>query len=150
VPSELGASLTPVVEELRATNAVVYERRDDSLVALGDAIGTEIPPDLEPIAAAALIEGRAVQVVAEAGIADPVSLAELQARGFGALLAVPIVAEGQTVGALEIYAAEPRPWSRYDVHRTRIVGHQLSAAIRRLCENPLPVPVGGATASTGF
>jgi GAF domain-containing protein len=137
----------PVLDELRATYAVVYERRDDALAAVSAALGWEVRTDVEPIAATAMIEGRAVQVLAEASTADPASLAELQARGFGALLAVPIVAEGRTLGALEIYAVEPRPWSRYDVHRTRIVGHQLSAAMRRLSVNPVAVLAGGATAS---
>jgi diguanylate cyclase (GGDEF)-like protein/PAS domain S-box-containing protein len=146
-PSELAASLVPVLEELRAANAVVYERRDDSLAAVSAPFGWDLLPDIEPIAAAAMIEGRAVQVLAEASMADLVSLAELQARGFGAVLAVPIVAEGRTLGALEIYAVEPRPWSRHDVHRARIVSHQLSAAMRRLSENSVAVFASGATAS---
>jgi GAF domain-containing protein len=94
-----------------------------------------------------MIEGRAVQVLAEGSMAEPVALAEHRGRVYSALLAVPIAAEGRTLGSLEMYAVEPRPRSRDDVHRTRIVGHELSAAMRRLGENPVAVLAGGGTAS---
>ena len=100
-----------------------------------------------------MIDGRAMQLVADAGTADPLELRELEMRGAGAMLGVPIVAkgrtigEGRTIGALEIYAAEPRSWSRYDVHRTRIVSHQLRGAITRLHTSALPA-TGALTAAT--
>jgi diguanylate cyclase (GGDEF)-like protein/PAS domain S-box-containing protein len=146
-PSDVAAALAPVVDELRASHAVVYGRRDDALVALGDAFGPGAP-DLEPIAAAAMIDGRAVQLVADGGTADPLELRELEMRGSGAMLGVPIVAEGRTIGALEIYAAEPRSWSRYDVHRTRIVSHHLRGAITRLHTSALPVTGALAVATS--
>ena len=94
-----------------------------------------------------MIDGRAMQLVADAGTADPLELRELEMRGAGAMLGVPIVAEGRTIGALDIYAAEPRSWSRYDVHRTRIVSHQLRGAITRLHTSALPA-TGALTAAT--
>jgi GAF domain-containing protein len=68
--------------------------------------------------------------------ADPLALAELRARRAGAVLAVPVRAEGRTIGALELYAATPRPWSRHDVQRTRLLVHQLRGALTRLGRRP--------------
>ena len=58
--------------------------------------------------------------------------ADLRRRGFASLLAVPIATDGRTTAALEIYAARPRSWSRFEVRRARLVGHQLRGAIARL------------------
>jgi len=45
----------------------------------------------------------------------------------GAVLTV-----GAIVGAIELYTAAPRAWSRYDLRRARTAGHHVAAALARL------------------
>jgi len=133
---ELAAALAPLVRDLRASHAAVYERCDDWLVAVGGPAGPQpSAPETVPVVPAALLEGHAVQVVEGVAGPDPLAHALLEMRGSAALLAVPVLAHGRTVGALEIYSDEARPWSRYDVHRARVIAHQLRETITRLREN---------------
>jgi GAF domain-containing protein len=88
---------------------------------------------LAPVATPAMLAADgAVAVVDGAGAADPLAIAELRARGFASLLAVPVARDGRIVGSVEIYASAPRSWSRFDVRRARTVGHHVAAALARL------------------
>jgi diguanylate cyclase (GGDEF)-like protein/PAS domain S-box-containing protein len=120
-------ALAPFVRELRGSRAAVYRRCGDRLVALGAE--TWLDDDDAAALDGPLLAGRAVQIVEGARGNDASARAALRARGAATLLAVPIVADGRTVGALEVWAGVARPWSRHDVHRARLVAHQLRETI---------------------
>jgi diguanylate cyclase (GGDEF)-like protein/PAS domain S-box-containing protein len=124
----LAGALEPVAEELRAARVVVHERVGADLVAVS-ATGEG---DDAPTATPAMLAGGAVAIVRGAGPADPLAVADLRARGYGALLAVPVTHDGEIVGAVELYQERARPWSRYDVSRARLAGHHVAAALARL------------------
>jgi hypothetical protein len=62
--------------------------------------------------------------------ADPAELALLAASNFKALLIVPVVFRGDTVGLVEIYRRTARPWTGAEVDDARILAHSLGAAIQ--------------------
>jgi diguanylate cyclase (GGDEF)-like protein/PAS domain S-box-containing protein len=128
-PSELAAVLEPVAEELRAARVVVYESAGEGLVPVS---ATGEGDDAPPIATPAMLAGGAVALVRGVGAADPLAVADLRERGFGALLAVPVTRDGELVGSVELYQERARPWSRYDVRRARLAGHHVAAALARL------------------
>ena len=61
--------------------------------------------------------------------ADPGEIAFLRALGQSALLMVPVVSRGVAIGLLEATRSEPRPWSRLEMGRARIVATQLVALV---------------------
>src|SRR4051812_16368259 len=96
----VAAALEPVAAELRADLVVVSERHGDALVPAGVLAGGAVADTaVEPVATPGALAGGAVEVVNGARDADPLAVAEVHARGFGSLLAVPIVVDGATAGA---------------------------------------------------
>jgi GAF domain-containing protein len=57
--------------------------------------------------------------------ADPLAVVELRASGFSSRLALPIAFGGETVGSLELYCRDERPWTRFEIGRARIISHLL-------------------------
>jgi hypothetical protein len=95
---EVADVLEPLARELDAVRVVVHERRGDALVPVS-ATGAG---DDAPVVTPAMLAGGAVAIVRGAGPADPLAVADLRARGFGALLAVPVTRDGEIVGAVEL------------------------------------------------
>jgi diguanylate cyclase (GGDEF)-like protein/PAS domain S-box-containing protein len=54
---------------------------------------------------------------------------EMLASGYRSRLTVPLRAQGDPIGVLSLYAHEERPWSRFAIHRARIIAHQLAAIL---------------------
>jgi diguanylate cyclase (GGDEF)-like protein len=129
--SELAGALAPVAAELRAAVTVVHQRVGDRLVAVS-AWGADGAADTAAaIATPAMLADGAVALVDRPATDEP-AVAQLRARGFGSLLAVPVTRDGAIVGAIELYATAPRAWSRYDLRRARTAGHHVAAALARL------------------
>ncbi|MGH2968525.1 MAG: diguanylate cyclase domain-containing protein [Solirubrobacteraceae bacterium] len=63
--------------------------------------------------------------------ADPRLIACMHELGYPSLLMLPLRCAGETIGLIEIYRAEERPWSREELGRARIVSHQLAGALER-------------------
>jgi diguanylate cyclase (GGDEF)-like protein len=64
--------------------------------------------------------------------ADLGELALLGRSGHHSMLIAPIVAQGEVVGILCAFGDDDRPWTRAEISRARIVGHQLGAVIDAL------------------
>jgi EAL domain-containing protein (putative c-di-GMP-specific phosphodiesterase class I) len=79
-----------------------------------------------------LREQEAVQVSVRDPEADPSEIELLDVQGIASMLMVPILYGGRTVGLLEVYATDERPWSRGQVYRARIIAYQLGAVLQRL------------------
>jgi hypothetical protein len=123
-------ALAPMADELRVTRVVVHERVGDALVPVS-------AEDLAPIATPETLAEGAVAIVRGVGAPDRLAMAELEARGFGALLAVPVMRDGEIVAAVELYAEGARPWRRYDVRRARMAAHHVAAALARIDDGAL-------------
>jgi GAF domain-containing protein len=105
---------------------------DRDLAACLEPIALELRADevrvVAPEEARALVPG---QLLARDPAADPHATARLRSGGFGSCLALPIASAGRTVGYLEAYCREERPWSRFEIGRGRMLTHQLGAAMHR-------------------
>jgi diguanylate cyclase (GGDEF)-like protein/PAS domain S-box-containing protein len=73
-----------------------------------------------------------LQVHARDPDADPAEVELLEVQGIASMLMVPILYGGETVGLLEVYAFDERPWSRGQVYRARIIAYQLGAVLQRV------------------
>jgi EAL domain-containing protein (putative c-di-GMP-specific phosphodiesterase class I) len=76
----------------------------------------------------------ATQVLAGDPTGDPAEIALLERLGYRSMLMVPVIGRGASVGILEVYAREERPWSRTDVNRARIISYPLGAALEALLD----------------
>jgi diguanylate cyclase (GGDEF)-like protein len=74
----------------------------------------------------------AVQILVGDPASDPSEVSVMQLGGWCSLLMVPVVAHGRTLGLLEIFSCEKRPWSRMDMNRARIISYQLGAVLESL------------------
>jgi EAL domain-containing protein (putative c-di-GMP-specific phosphodiesterase class I) len=129
---EVAAGLEPVAAEIRAEHVVIHELREGRLVAAAHTTPNgSAPGDLAPVVTAGMLADGAVEMVSGTG-GDALVLAELELRGYGAVLAVPVTVGDRLVGAVEVYAAAAQPWRRYDVRRLRTAGHHVGAALARL------------------
>ena len=126
---QLASAFAPLATELRATHVVVHELWGDELVPVGATGGARGPA---PVATPAMLTEGAVAIVDGPGATDPLAVAALRARGFGSVLAVPVLREGRLVGAVEIYAAAAHAWSRSDIRRARTAGHHVAGALARV------------------
>src|SRR5581483_1895171 len=84
-----------------------------------------------PATVAVLETGEAAQVLASDPAADAAEVALLESLGYRSLLMVPLLAGARSIGVLEACAAEERPWSRTQIHSTRILGYQLAHVLER-------------------
>jgi diguanylate cyclase (GGDEF)-like protein/PAS domain S-box-containing protein len=71
-------------------------------------------------------DGGATLVFADDPSADPLTIAELLARGFSSRLTLPITRGHEPLGSLELYRRDDRPWTRFEIGRARIISHQLA------------------------
>ena len=69
------------------------------------------------------------QVVVDDPAADTAEAALLRQVGFAAVLLAPIVCRGETVGLLEFYRREARPWTGTEVDQARVLANQLSGLV---------------------
>jgi diguanylate cyclase (GGDEF)-like protein/PAS domain S-box-containing protein len=82
-----------------------------------------------PATAGAVASGAALQVLVSDPDADDAEVELMVSRGLGSLLMVPVTHAGRTIGLLEAYSFEERPWTRTEIHRARIVSYQLGAVL---------------------
>jgi GAF domain-containing protein len=50
--------------------------------------------------------------------------------GFAALLMIPVVSRGATIGLLEVSRRTGRPWTSAEIDQARLIGQSLTAALR--------------------
>jgi EAL domain-containing protein (putative c-di-GMP-specific phosphodiesterase class I) len=84
-----------------------------------------------PATVAVLDTGEAMQILASDPEADTAEVALLAQMGYRSLLMVPLLAGARSIGVLEACAVEERPWSRTQIHSTRIIGYQLAHVLER-------------------
>ncbi len=80
-----------------------------------------------------------IQVLFSDGSAEIGELALLGTTRYRAMLLAPIVACGESLGVLQVFASQERLWSRSELNRVRILAYQLAPLIERLGrEQPAP------------
>jgi diguanylate cyclase (GGDEF)-like protein/PAS domain S-box-containing protein len=82
-----------------------------------------------PATKAVLDTAEALQVLASDPAADPAEVRLLGEMGYRSLLMVPLLAGARSIGVLEAYATDERPWSRTHIHSARILGYQLALVL---------------------
>ncbi len=82
-----------------------------------------------------------IQVLFSDGSAEIGELALLGTTRYRAMLLAPVVAHGESLGVLQVFAREERVWSRSELNRVRILAYQLAAFVERLpSDAPAPPP----------
>jgi diguanylate cyclase (GGDEF)-like protein len=93
-----------------------------------------------PATARVLHDHEAVQVVLSDPDSDPAETELLLAHGQRSLLMVPVVSHGESLGLLEAYSRNDRPWSRREITLARVVANQLAAVGERMFSVPAARP----------
>jgi hypothetical protein len=75
--------------------------------------------------------GEFVQVRVSDPRADRGEVEFLRNHGQGALLMVPVVSGGRSIGLLEVMRVAPRPFSRLELRRTHVLSSRLAALVER-------------------
>ena len=42
---------------------------------------------------------------------------------------VPVISRGESIGMIEAYRADERPWSRAEINRARVIANQFSSVV---------------------
>jgi GAF domain-containing protein len=89
----------------------------------------EFSIDDYPLSAKVLNEGEVVQVMVGDPESDPAEVQLLLEYGRRCMLMVPVITAGESIGLLEAYSDEERPWTRSEISRARIVSNLFATAI---------------------
>ena len=78
----------------------------------------------------AMESGEAVQVLASDASMDPTELEMMAGLGYRSMLMVPLLAGGKSMGILELFSIEERPWTRAQIRCARILGYQMALVMQ--------------------
>jgi EAL domain-containing protein (putative c-di-GMP-specific phosphodiesterase class I) len=129
-----------IAQELHADEVTVsrwmHGRAEVQSLGNGGAPTGERYSLLEFPATRQVLETRlAIQILAGDPTSDPAEIALLERLGHRSMLMVPVISRGATVGLLEVYSREERPWSRTDVNRARIISYPLGSALEAVLDD---------------
>jgi len=136
--SDLESALALIAAELGAEKICRSAwRADEATVEMlaenGEQSGeTVFSVDQYPLTAHVLLRQEAVQVLAADPDADPEEARLLRELGQASLLMIPVVCRGETLGLIEAYRLEERPWSRVEINRARVIANQFASVITTL------------------
>ncbi|HSI81645.1 MAG TPA: EAL domain-containing protein [Solirubrobacterales bacterium] len=110
----------------------------ETLAENGDRASEEPAYDVSqfPLTAHVLDRREVAQVFVGDPGADPAEATHLLDMGKRSLLMVPVVSRGESLGLLEAYSRQDRPWLRAEVNRARVIANQFASVI--------PAVLGGA------
>ena len=140
--TDLAAVLDPIARELHA-DAVHLATPDGILThparsQTPDRISSDPPTQIQH---ELLGDPKVLTTAAEA----------MTALGFGSRLQVPVRCRGKTLGSLEIYSLQERPWSRFEIRRARIIANALGGTLAHINADAALIPgpnVSGARSVT--
>ena len=130
-----------VVELTRMLGAVdvgidLVDEEGGCLVALNHQSWANVGPvrqlEENPLLQWVVESRRAAQVLRGEPMSDQQQQHRLRQLEYGALLLVPVVTKGATIGLLSLFRDEARPWSLAEIRLARIGAGQLAAALERL------------------
>ncbi|HEX8856732.1 MAG TPA: EAL domain-containing protein [Thermoleophilaceae bacterium] len=149
---ELGELLELIAAEVGSDDVTVsrWLPEDDSVETIcgGDQApaGERFKLSNYPSTRHVLTTQEAVQVLVSDPGADLGEVALLQRTGFAALLMVPVVCRGETLGLIEALSRTERPWTRSEINRARIISYQLGSAIDGIARESGAEQAAAATA----
>ncbi len=94
--------------------------------------GQARPLDRAPLLRWVLDSRRAAQVLVTDPRADQAVVASLRAAGSAALLLVPVITRGTSLGVLALHRRSPEPWTLTQIRLARIAASHLAATLDRL------------------
>jgi diguanylate cyclase (GGDEF)-like protein len=103
-------------------------------------VGERYPLDDFPATRLVVLEQQYVQVQAGDPAADPAELELLGPGGYKALVMLPAMAGGESVGLVEIARRTDQPFTRSQVNRARVIAYQLGALLQSGRVVPAPAP----------
>ena len=119
-------------QEIAISSVVPGERCIETLHDLSFiATGERFSYDDYPTTGRVLEHQTLGQIVAGDPAADPAEVQLLLDAGFAAVLLVPVISRAETVGLLELYRVDARPWTASEIDQARMLAHHLGAAIAR-------------------
>ncbi|MGZ5334455.1 MAG: EAL domain-containing protein [Solirubrobacterales bacterium] len=132
---ELEETLALVGAELRAERVSLsaYDAATGRIETLAESIDPTAEPFFPssdyPLTQTVLSTQEAAQVLVGDPNADPTEVQLMLSYGLRSLLMVPVVRRGESLGLIEAYSVDERPWARSDVNRARIIANQFAAVI---------------------
>jgi EAL domain-containing protein (putative c-di-GMP-specific phosphodiesterase class I) len=117
-------------DDVTVSRVIVGERCIETLTAhAGLAPGERYGYDDYPTTEHVIVDQVVGQLLAGDPSSDPAELRLLDELGFAALLMVPVVSRGATVGLLEVSRRTGRPWTSAETDNARLLAQCLSAAV---------------------
>jgi diguanylate cyclase (GGDEF)-like protein len=101
-------------------------------------VGERYPLDDFPATRTVVLSQQHVQVQAGDPAGDPAELELLDPGGYKALLMLPAMAGGASVGLVEIARRSDQPFTRSQVNRARVIAYQLGALLQSGRAIPAP------------
>jgi diguanylate cyclase (GGDEF)-like protein len=129
IAAELGASKI-CLSAWHAANSTVEmlaengERSNETVFAVDDY----------PLTAHVIRAQEAVQVIVGDPEADADEVELLIRLDQASLLMIPVVCRGETLGLIESYRSDQRPWSRVEINRARVIANQFASVITALSD----------------
>ncbi|MEA2411184.1 MAG: hypothetical protein QOC77_1745 [Thermoleophilaceae bacterium] len=128
-------------DEVTVSRVIAGERcletlTDHDAVASGERYSYDDYPTTEHV----IVDQVAGQLVAGDPSSDPAELRLLSELGFEALLMLPVVARGSTVGLLEVSRKTGRPWTSAETDQARLFAQCLASAVSHAHAGAEPLP----------
>jgi diguanylate cyclase (GGDEF)-like protein len=136
--ADLEAALTSIAAELHADKVTLSQWHPAEGVVETLAENGRFPGEERfrltdyPLTERVLRDQAAAQVLVSDPDTDPAEVRLLLGLGHRSLLIVPVIARGETLGIVEAYSDEERPWTRAEISRARIIANQFAATIQAL------------------
>jgi diguanylate cyclase (GGDEF)-like protein len=137
-PRDLVSALTLIAAELGSSNVCLsafheHEQVLETLAMSGARIDETFFPIADyPVSEAVVRKQEAVQIVVGDPDSDPSEVKLLLELDERSLLMVPVVNRGATIGIIEAYRSDERPWSRAEINRARVIANQFASVIPTL------------------
>jgi diguanylate cyclase (GGDEF)-like protein len=140
--TDLEGALALIAAELNAESACLShwhpeEGVIETLAESGETAPEERFPVLDyPLTSRVLRDQEAVQVLVGDPHADAREVELLLSLGYRSVLIVPVVSRGESLGIVEAFSSEERPWTRTEINRARIISNQFGSVILALFRSP--------------
>ena len=105
----------------------------ETLAENGGRSGETVFPIADfPLSRVVLEDHEVVQAIVGDPASDPREVDLLLSLDERSLLMVPVVMRGESVGIIEAYRSDERPWSRTEINRARVIANQFASVIPAL------------------
>jgi GAF domain-containing protein len=147
---DLDATLALIAAELRAEKICLsrWSAAEELVETLaengGDTGETRFALQEYPLTERVIGRQEAAEVIVSDPQADPAEVELLLSLEQGALLIVPVVSFGVTLGIVEAYRTSTEPWTREEVSSARTIANQFAPVLQAIAPDPWdPGPLPG-------